>query len=283
MTVLVTGGRGAVARAVVDDLLAEGVPVRVASREPARVDVPAGVEVVGADLARPESVQGALDGVGAVFLYASPEGVEGVLAAAAAAKVDRIVLLSSLSTEQEGASNEIARRHAVVEEAIAASGLAWTFVRPGAFATNALAWAPTIRAGEVVRETYPESHAAPIHERDIAAVSVLALLQPGHEGARYALTGPESLTRRAQLDLIGQTVGRPVRLAEIPPDEARAEMLARFGGPAAAGVVDALLGYQRDQVGVPAQVTDTVRAVTGRPARTFATWVADHAADFTAA
>ncbi len=282
MTVLVTGGRGAVARAVVEDLLAEGVPVRIGSREPARVDSPSEVQVVPVDLNRPASIPGALDGVDAVFLYASPEGVEGFLAAAAAAKVERIVLLSSLSTEHEGASNEIARRHAVVEAAIAASGLAWTFVRPGAFATNALAWAPTIRAGEVVREGYPESHSAPIHERDIAAVSVLALLQPGHEGARYALTGPESLTRRAQLDLIGQAVGRPVRLAEISPDEARADMLARFGGPGAAGTVDALLGYQRDQVGVPAQVTDTVRAVTGRPARTFATWAADHAAEFTA-
>ncbi|CAO5241991.1 NAD(P)H-binding protein [Frankia sp. AgKG'84/4] len=282
MTVLVTGGRGAVARAVVDGLLAEGVPVRVASREPARVDAPAGVEVVGADLGRPESTRGVFDGVGAVFLYASPEGVDGVLAAAAAARVERIVLLSSLSAEQEGAANEIARRHTVVEAAIAASGLAWTFVRPGAFATNALAWAPTIRAGEVVREGYPQSHSAPIHERDIAAVSVLALLQPGHEGASYPLTGPESLTRRDQLDLIGQAAGRPVRLAEISPDQARAEMLARFGGPGSAGIVDALLGYQRDQVGVPAQVTDTVQAVTGRPARTFATWAADHAGDFTA-
>ncbi|WP_041939576.1 MULTISPECIES: NAD(P)H-binding protein [Frankia] len=280
MTILVTGGRGSVARALIDELLAVDAPVRVVSRDPAQADVPAGVQVAAADLARPESIPAVLDGVRAVFLYAEPAGIDGFLDAAAAAKVERIVLLSSQSAQEPDRSNPIAHRHVVVEEAIAASGLAWTFVRPGAFATNALAWAPSIRAQGVVRGAYPESHSAPIHERDMAEVAARALLEPGHEGQRYALTGPESLPARGQVEVIGEVIGRPLRFEAVPLDEAREQLLAQMGPSAWPGIADTLLRYQADSDGRPVAVSDTVAAVTGRPARTFATWVADHASAF---
>ncbi|MCM3882283.1 SDR family oxidoreductase [Frankia sp. R82] len=286
MTILVTGGRGGVARALVGELLDAGEAPRIASREPQQASVPGGVAVVRLDLADPETVPAALDGVSAVFLYAEPAGIEGFLAAARAAKVERIVLLSSLSAAREvepGAEpNVLARRHTAVEEAIVASGLAWTFVRPGAFATNALGWAPAIRAGQPVWEAYPESTSAPIHERDIAAVSAAALLQPGHDGAAYALTGPESLSRRRQLELIAEAAGRPVQLAVESPAQAKERMLAAMGERAWPGLADTLLGYQAATDGIPTPVLDAVPAILGRPSLTFAAWATEHAADFVA-
>src|SRR5262245_36603153 len=94
-TVLVTGARGHVAQATAEMLLDAGVRVRAASREPESVRLPAGVEVVRADLSEPASLGAALDGVQKVFLYASPQGIDGVLEAAKAAGVEQIVLLSS--------------------------------------------------------------------------------------------------------------------------------------------------------------------------------------------
>ena len=110
---------------------------------------------------------------------------------------------------------------------IEASGLPWTFLRPGMFAANALSrWAPQIRAGDVVRWPYAASPTAPIHERDIAAVAVRAQLEAGHDGAEYVLTGPQSLRQLEQVATIGDVTGRSLRFEEMSPEEAWRELFA---------------------------------------------------------
>ena len=69
---------------------------------------------------------------------------------------------------------------------------------------------------------------APIHERDIAAVAVRALLEPGHDGAEYVLSGPESLSQLAQVSTIGEVIGRSLRYEEISPEEALRELPFRL-------------------------------------------------------
>jgi uncharacterized protein YbjT (DUF2867 family) len=281
MTVLVTGATGNVGRNVLDLLLRAGVPVRATSRNPQSLDVPAEVDVRAADLADPSTFVDALDGVDKVFLFPNPAGAAGFADAAKAAGVKRIVVLSSMVMADPNATGMIAEMHSAVEQAVEQSGIPWTFVRPGAFATNTLAWSQSIKDDGGVRMPYAQSNVAPIHERDIAAVAVTALLNDGHEGGKYLLTGPESLTQARQAELIGTATGKPVWIEDLIDDDARAALAARFGSYASTGVVDTMLGYMKSQLGAPAQVTDTVETVTGRPARTFAEWAVDHKADFT--
>lgn len=66
----------------------------------------------------------------------------------------------------------------------------------------------------------------PIHERDIAAVTVRALTEDGHAGKKYTLTGGELLTQVEQLQTISQTIGRNLRYEELTPDVAREQMSA---------------------------------------------------------
>jgi uncharacterized protein YbjT (DUF2867 family) len=47
----------------------------------------------------------------------------------------------------------------------------------------------------VVRWIYGAARRALIHERDIAAVGVLALTEDGHTGAKHVLTGPQAVTQ----------------------------------------------------------------------------------------
>lgn len=286
MTVLVVGARGRIAARVIDGVLAAGVTVRAASGQPDAVRVPAGVDLVG-DIRQPAVLADALRGVDRVFLYAEPRGIDDLVAALRHAGVERVVLLSSAAvarlddpsdglppvTEQ---ADPIGWRHVVVERALAASGIPSTFVRPYAFATNTLHWAPGIRTDGVVRIARPGAESAPIHERDIADVAVRALLEPGHEGASYLLTGPESLSQRRQIENVGRAIGRPVRLVELSDDEAR-QQIARWGSPV---IADRLVAMLAASDGRPAVVTDTVHGVLGRPARSFAEWVADHVAEF---
>jgi len=277
MTILVTGASGHVGRAVLDQLLAAGVAVRASSRDPRAARLPADVPVVAADLTRPETLPTALDGVTRVFLYAQPEGIDGFVQAAQAAGVERVVLLSSSSVVAPGAPDDpIARRHREVEQALERSGLAWTFVRPGAFATNALGWARSIRAEGVVRLPYPRAESAPIHEADIAAVAVAALTGEALRDAAPVLTGPESLTQERQVTLIGEAIGRDVRCVELTPDQARDAMARSMPPP----FVDTLLRMWSATDGVPATISDAVMRITSRPGRNFALWARDHAADF---
>jgi len=166
-----------------------------------------------------------------------------------------------------------------IERLIETSGLAWTILRPGMFAANALSWwSPQIRAGEIVRWPYLAAPTAPIDERDIAAVAVRALREDGHAGAEYVLTGPQSLSQVEQVSAIGRVIGRSLRIEEISPDEARLELLRI--GPLVA--VNMLLDAWAAAIGQPAYVTSTVADITGTSARNFADWVTDHSAEFRA-
>src|SRR2546427_12259639 len=91
------------------------------------------------------------------------------------------------------------------------SGPEWTFLRPGGFATNALMWAPQVRAGDVVRWPYGAAARPLIHERDIADVAVQARTGDGHARARDVLTGPQVLTHVEQGPVIGEAIRPPVR------------------------------------------------------------------------
>ncbi|NJC72569.1 NAD(P)H-binding protein [Planosporangium thailandense] len=273
--ILVTGATGNVGRQVVDQLLEAGERVRATSRDPARAGLPAEVDVRRADLRDPDTLPAVLDGVDRAYLFPVPGQVGGFLAAARKAGLRRIVLLSSQAVTFDP-RDVIGRAHAEYERAVEESGLAWTFVRPGAFMANDLAWAPAIRADGVVRAPYGRAATAPIHERDIAAVAVRALLDDGHAGRAYELTGPESLTAVERVRLIGASIGRDLRYEEQPPDEARRQM-ATHTPPA---IVDAVLSILASAVGAGAPVLPTVEEVTGRPAASYTRWVGDHAADF---
>jgi uncharacterized protein YbjT (DUF2867 family) len=282
MTILVTGARGTIARTLVGQLLDAGHEVRAAGREPSRARLPAGVEVVAADLARPGNWDAALNGVSAAFLYAGTAGLGGFLARAGS--LAHVVVLSAAGADP-GADDAIARAHGEAEQAVRESGIPWTFLRPGGFAANRLMWAQPIRATGVVRDPFPDSHAALIHEADIAAVAACALTSSGHIGAEYTLTGPESSTVRRQAALIGRAAGREVRVEEQDLDDYRRELTALFaarglGRVGAADVVEARIRRLAALVDRPQPTTETVREVTGRPARGFAEWAADHAADF---
>ena len=91
------------------------------------------------------------------------------------------------------------------------------------------------------------------------------------------MTGPESLTRRREVEILAEVLGREVRIESLDPVEARAFMSAQMP----AFVVDSLLGYWATYDGVQDPVTDAVESITGRPARTFATWAREIAVPLT--
>src|SRR5215831_19101371 len=204
--ILVTGATGTVGRHLVADLLAEAAPVRAVTRNPDAADLPAGAEVARVDPGQPETIAAAVAGTTAVFVNATAAGafLTDLMSQAARAGTRSAVLLSSFAVRDNGVQPySIGAHHKALEEVVAASGLDWTFLRCGGFAANTLAWAPMIRAEGVVRAPYLNAATAPIAEQDVAAAAVRVLLGDGHAGARYVLTGGESITQAEQAQAIG--------------------------------------------------------------------------------
>ena len=278
--ILVTGATGNVGRHVVSQLLHTGVAVRALARDPGSAGLPSGVDVVRGNLSAPDTLDTCLKGVDAVFLLWPALTVDLAPAVLNVIRkhARRIVFLSSLGIRDDLAQqpDPINAFHADIERLIEQSGLEWTFLRPGGFATNTLWWAPQIRAEGVVRWAYGACARASIHERDIAAVAVRVLTGGGHGGAKYLLTGPRTLTQVEQVQIIGEVIGRPLRFEEISPEAMRSQLLARI--PPA--VVDGALTYWARLVTEPEVVSPTVEEVTGAPARPFRDWVSDHSSDF---
>ncbi|MEV6942988.1 NAD(P)H-binding protein [Streptomyces sp. NPDC051172] len=282
MTILVTGATGNVGRNVVDQLVRSGTRVRAITRDPARANLPSGAEVVQADLGKLDTLKAALEGVERMYLFplayltsdvqsfADVQVNTEVPELARQAGVRRIVLLSS-NAVLYGADEH----HQQAEAAVEASGLEYTHLRPGEFAMNkALAWGESIRAEGVVRSGFPETRGVPIHEADVAAVAAAALQEDGYVGKGLELTGPESLTEREQVREIALGLGREIRFEELTREQARENWIAQGVPPE---VVDEMMSHSERFATQPPKVHDTVRTVTGRPARTLRQWAADHA------
>ena len=281
--ILVTGATGNIGRAVIAQLQAAGVPVRGLSRHPEKADLPDGIEAVAGDLTAPDTLMRGLDNVDALFLvWTGPLAPAAQTIERIAPRLKRIVFLSSpIRTNHPFFQQPNALRlvHAGVEDLLEKSGTPRTILRPGPFALNCRSWwGPQIRHGNVVRWFHGAAQTAAVHERDIAAVAVRALCADGRDNRDYVLTGPESLMQREQLAVIGDVLGRDLIFEEVSPETARREVIAAWPAP----VADMLLSAYAAAVNRPALVTTTIEQVTGRRARTFREWAADHAADFAA-
>ncbi|MFF5231476.1 NmrA family NAD(P)-binding protein [Dactylosporangium sp. NPDC000521] len=274
--ILITGATGAIGRHLVRTLTAAGEPVRAVTRGAP----PAGVD-------RVRTVRDGLAGTTALFLHPRVTGDDapGILAAARAAGVRKVVALTAINVgdpEEQQPSRYTGDRNAELDQAVRASGLAWTCLRPSAFAGNtARAFGPQIQGGTVVRYPFRAFEESLVDERDIAEVAAVALRDDAASGRMLELTGPQSLTHGEQVATIGAVLGRPLAFEEVPAQVAAWQMVVR-GMPEA--FVGALMErYERHLAAPQHPPTDVVREVLGRPATPFATWVADHAGAFRAA
>ncbi|MEU8431461.1 NAD(P)H-binding protein [Streptomyces sp. NPDC029216] len=278
MTTLITGARGKVGQGVIARLHSAGHAVRAASARPAELTVPAGVETFELALDRPETFAAALEGVRQVFLYPEPAGIQELIKAAEAAGVQHVVLLSSSSVLGPDAETDPLAGHSLkVERALADSSLTCTFLRPDAFASNSFGWAYPIGRSMPVQLAYPDAHIAPIHPEDIADIAFEALTGDSLRGRSVTLTGPESLTFRAQLAVLSGAIGREIPVEHISREAAEEQMSSFMP----AQMVTSLLDLWAAASHGPAAVADTTETLLGRPARTYAQWATENAPAFT--
>ncbi|MGC9436739.1 SDR family oxidoreductase [Streptomyces sp. WG5] len=277
--IVVTGATGNIGRPLTQALAEAGRPVTAVSRHPAAV--PDGVRHVAADLAEPSGLEPALAGAKALFLllsgdlHATGANPADIISEAAAGGVRRVVLLSTLGVvTRPSGRTRIAMR--ALEDRLRESGLEWAILRPGGFASNALWWAESVRAQQVVAAPFGDIGVPVIDPADIAAVAAACLMEDRHTGGVYELTGPEVITPRQQTEAIAAALGSPVRFHELTRDEAKAAMTRSMPAELADDTLDILGSPSPAEL----RVSPDVQQVLGRAPRPFADWAARHVAAF---
>ncbi|MEO1191540.1 MAG: NmrA family NAD(P)-binding protein [Pseudomonadota bacterium] len=257
---LVIGATGKTGSRVVTRLEGMNLPVRRGSR---RADLPF-------DWDDHNTWGPVLDGVAKAYVtyfpdLAFPGAVDKVAAFCDIAKtkgLEQIVLLS-------GRGEHHAR---LGEEAVRASGLAFTLVRAAWFAQNfseGYLRDPILDGvlpmpGDMVQEPI-------IDVDDIADVVVAALTEEGHKGELYEVTGPRLLTFADMAAILSDATGLPVQHLPITFEDFHANVAA----VADDFVADVFTGIARETLdGRNATLCDGVERALGRKPRDFADFAA---------
>jgi uncharacterized protein YbjT (DUF2867 family) len=284
--VLITGVRGKTGSALARSL-AGGAAAEVVggTTDPSRLALD-GVTPVAFDWDAPATWAPALEHVDAVYLVRPDieEAPERIASLVAQAPPDaRIVLLSELGAEELNRDSWFAR----VERAVTERARHWTLLRPSWFMqnfTDRRYYRDAIRIDG--RFTFPAGGAAVswIDARDIAAVAERTLLDEGHDGRAYALTGPEALDLPTTAQTLATAAGRRIEYEDVSVADAIAGRSSAdtmsFAASAPDGWTAEILAdvYERVRAGRFAAVTDDVARVTGRPARSLERFATEHAA-----
>ena len=280
-TILVTGAYGhrrLRCSARTRRVTTRGIHVRAAMRDLNRGATPNRLErryVVLFDYDKSETLSPACQGVDSIFMVSpfTPKGVaqsQALLDAARAAGVRHVV---DLSVSRSVGEITVGRWHAAIDASLKNSGMAWTLLLPGGFMQNFVKSSMPKPDGGLYLPV-GSAKASFIDTRDVAAVAVKALTEPGHEGKEYTLTGPEDLSYSEVAAIMSEVSGRQIRFVDVPEAAARQALSAHMPE----WLVNAILELSAwSKNGGATEITSTVQDLLCRPAHTFREFACDYA------
>ncbi len=264
-TLAITGSTGGLGARVAARLAGRGLGQRLIVREPARAPVHEGVEIaVASSYGIAAEMRDALSGVRTLYLVSGREAPERVgehriaIDSAKTVGVERIVYVSFLGAGPE-ATFTFARDHWATEDAIRASGLAFTFLRSSLY----LDFLPTFAGPErTIRGPGGSGRFAPVARDDLADAAVAVLTADGaHDGRTYELTGPELLTLADVAARLSAYTGQEYRYEEETVEQAwESRRDLALPEPLVAGMISSYLAIADGSLEVR---TDAVAELTG--------------------
>jgi len=228
--IVVAGASGTLGPLLVPLLVERGEPVRVVTRDPGAASRKlSGVELISGDVTRPEDARRAVAGarvvVSAITGFASPAGLQAVdvegnriLAdAAVRAGVEQFVLLS---VAQASADHPMAlfRAKFAAEQAVRASSVGWTMIRPTAYLETwlGLIGGPLVAKGRTIVFGRGRNPINFVSALDVARFVDLAIADPSFRGKVVEVPGPENLTLDQLVEIIETACGRSGRVSHTP-------------------------------------------------------------------
>ena len=270
MTVAVTGASGQLGRKVADLLLERLEPSQVVllTRSPEAVASYSerGAVVRRADFDEPASLSDAFSGADRALLISALDferrtGQHRYAIEAAKTAGVRHVIYTSIP-EPEGNPAAASPSHYATEVAARDSGLAWTFLRNSLYSHFQVpVVAQAIASGQLVTSA-GDGRVAYVSREDCAAAAAAVLVQDGHEGKAYDITGPEAIGPRDLAALAAELGDRPVEVVSVDDDALVAGMIANGVPDAVAPILLSFVVAARE--GFLDAVSSAVEDLTGK-------------------
>jgi uncharacterized protein YbjT (DUF2867 family) len=274
--ILLTGITGNIGGATARALLAQGVRFRALVRDLAKAAAWAdqGVELVQGDFDDAQSIRRALSGVDRALLVLpngeTQERLElSFIRTAREAGLPWIIKLSSPEAVR-GTTSPIPLAHIAAEDAIMASGMKWTFVRPSFYMQNFRGSVKAAKATGKLSMPMGNGTIAVTDNNDAGQfiAHVLTDADTGrHHGQCYDITGPDPvMTFHDVAKLIGEVIGQPVVYDDCDP-KAFQEAIRPFHRNQWHSDAVATLFAEIASGRTPGRKTDTLKKIMGRPGR----------------
>ncbi|ODA67995.1 NAD(P)H azoreductase [Methyloligella halotolerans] len=219
MTILVTASTGRVGRKVVDQLVQRGAKVRALTRDPAKANFPAGVEVVQGDMLDIDSMRAAFEGVSTLFLLNAVTGDEFTQAIltlnlAREAGVERVVYLSVIHADRFVNVPHFAVKSGA-ERMLTAMDFSATILRPTYFIDNEVMIKDVVLGHGVYPMPIGGKGLAMVDARDIAEVAAIELIRRDQAAEKLPietinLVGPDTLTGADVAAIWSELLGRNI-------------------------------------------------------------------------
>ncbi|SON56639.1 NAD(P)H azoreductase [Hartmannibacter diazotrophicus] len=290
MTILVTGSTGTIGAQVLAHLQARNADVRALTRSPETAQLPAGVTAVRGDLADPDSVRAALQGVSTLFLLVpnvADELTQAMLTLTVAreAGVKGIVYLSVFGSDAYADVPHFAGKY-TVERMIEALDLPATILRPAYFIQNDLRQKDGLLKAGVYGSPIGAKGVSMVDIRDIGEAAAIELNRREQATAplgreTYSLVGPDSLTGEGIAAIWNEVLGSPVRYGGddlVVMEQRMKTMLPAWHA------LDLRLMFSRYQTEGAAATADDIAQLTtllGRAPRSYAAFARDAAVQWT--
>ncbi|GAA1852885.1 SDR family oxidoreductase [Actinomadura bangladeshensis] len=270
--IIVTGGSGQLGRGTVERLLervpADRIGVSVRDVEKAKDLADRGVRVRYGDFAEPGSLAHAFEGASQVLIVSANAIGQDLLRlhrnaidAAKAAGARRILYTSHMGANPSSVFPPMPD-HAATEEMLRVSGVPFTSLRNGFYASTTVALVgAALRSGELaVPDDGPVSWTA---HADLAEATAITLAEETFDGITPGLTGGEAIDMAGVAAIASELAGRPIKHVVVPDAEFRAGVIARGVPEFAAGMLVDMFAAARH--GEFANVDPTLGHILHRP------------------
>ena len=283
-TILITGATGNVSSGIIANLKGSGHQLRALVRNPEKAEAlkQQGVEVHIGDLEKPWTLAPAFAGADTVWLLSppgprAPEQSSNAVWAARQGGAKHVVRMSAVGAAHTAPTIN-SRLHALSDAELAASGIAYTILKPHFFSQNMMMAAQGVAAQGTIYLPMADGKMGIIDSRDISDFASHVLTNPGHEGKTYTLTGPASLSVDEMAAMIGSAVGKDVKYVAVPLDAGMQAMSQM-------GMDEWTVNLFRDYMAAYSTnwgdfVTDDFKKVTGKAPRSFKQFATDFAGVF---
>ena len=227
-TVLLAGATGYLGKYIAKELIARNINTKIIVRNPVKA-IPLAydfVEIIPAEVTRPETIKGHFAGVdtvistvgitrqrdGLTYMAVDYRANMNLLEEAKKAGVKKFIYVSVINGQLHRNLKLVEAKEAFVDK-LKASGLEYTIIRPNGFFSDMRDFLKMAEKGSVYIFGKGKKKFNPIHGADLAQVCVDAINSNQNE---IVVGGPDILTHYEVAEMALLTSGKPINIVHVP-------------------------------------------------------------------